>query len=126
MRDLYLLNNYRIISPEAQVLFGEACGDDTCGAFFIPSPVDKKPLKVVATIVLDSEGRPLWDHVSVSRKNRCPNWAEMCEAKRFFFMPEDCVIQYHPPQSQYVNLHETCLHLWRHYRPIEMPPMEKV
>jgi len=25
----------------------------------------------------------------------------------------DCVVQYHPPRSEYVNNHPFCLHLWR-------------
>lgn len=54
-----------------------------------------------------------WDHVSVSRKNRCPDWAEMCRVKDLFFEPEECVVQYHPPKSDYKNLHRNCLHLWR-------------
>jgi hypothetical protein len=30
-----------------------------------------------------------------------------------FWCEEDCVVQYHPPKSQYVNNHPFCLHLWR-------------
>jgi hypothetical protein len=40
----------------------------------------------------------------------------MCLIKGLFWGAEDCVIQYHPPQSEYVNNHPYCLHLWR---PIE-------
>lgn len=54
-----------------------------------------------------------WDHVSVSRRNRCPDWEEMCRVKRTFFEPEECVIQYHPPKSHYKNYHPYCLHLWK-------------
>lgn len=58
-----------------------------------------------------------WDHVSVTMKNckrnRCPTWEEMCEIKDIFFLPEETVVQYHPPKSEYVNDYETCLHLWR-------------
>jgi hypothetical protein len=59
-----------------------------------------------------------WEHVSVSRPDRCPTWEEMCVIKsRFWDSEEDCVIQYHPPKSEYVNNHPYCLHLWR---PTEM------
>jgi hypothetical protein len=65
----------------------------------------------LTAIVSDMDG---WDHVSVSlNKARCPTWAEMCEVKDIFFEPEECVIQYHPPASKYVNNHPYCLHMWR-------------
>jgi len=54
-----------------------------------------------------------WDHVSVSRRDRAPTWDEMCQVKAFFFAPEERVVQYHPKESEYVNLHPNCLHLWR-------------
>lgn len=60
-----------------------------------------------------------WEHVSVSigevgkKSKRVPNWAEMCYVKDLFWDEEDTVIQFHPAKSQYVNLHEFVLHLWR-------------
>lgn len=54
-----------------------------------------------------------WEHVSVSRRDRCPTWDEMCQVKALFWGPEACVVQYHPPASEYVNNHPHCLHLWR-------------
>lgn len=58
-----------------------------------------------------------WEHVSVSPMSRtrktCPTWEEMCEVKRMFFYPEECCVEYHPPESEYVNNHELCLHIWR-------------
>ncbi len=54
-----------------------------------------------------------WEHVSVSRRDRCPSWEEMCQIKSLFWGPDDCVVQYHPPESDYVNNHPFCLHLWR-------------
>ncbi len=64
-----------------------------------------------------------WDHVSVSLENRCPDWDEICFAKDIFFHPNECVIQYHPPKSDYVNNHPYCLHLWRpQNESVPMPP----
>lgn len=64
-----------------------------------------------------------WDHVSVSLRNRCPSWDEMCKIKDIFFGPEECVVQYHPAQSEYVNIHPYCLHLWKpQNRSIPVPP----
>jgi hypothetical protein len=54
-----------------------------------------------------------FDHVSVSLGFRCPTWEEMCMVKDLFFDYQDCVVQYHPPKSEYVNMHQFCLHLWR-------------
>ena len=56
-----------------------------------------------------------WEHVSVSvdGEKRCPTWEELCEVKALFWGAEDCVVQYHPPASQYVNRHPYTLHLWR-------------
>lgn len=72
-----------------------------------------------------------WEHVSVSPCNKkrttCPTWEEMCEIKDTFFRPEESVIEYHPAKSDYVNLCNTCLHLWR---PVDgkfpMPPVDFV
>ena len=55
-----------------------------------------------------------WEHVSVSMpSNRTPTWKEMCWIKSKFWEEEDCVVQYHPPKSEYINYHSHCLHLWR-------------
>ena len=65
-------------------------------------------------IASDGEG---WEHVSVhcisEGKDRTPTWSEMCFIKDLFWDKEDCVIQYHPAESEYVNVHKHCLHLWR-------------
>lgn len=54
-----------------------------------------------------------WDHVSVSLKNRCPTWEEMCTVKRIFFRANECCVEYHPPESRYVDIFPYCLHIWR-------------
>jgi hypothetical protein len=65
----------------------------------------------VRCVCSDGEG---WKHVSVSivDDRRPPKWDVMCAVKDAFFEPEDCVVQYHPPRSEYVNHHPGCLHLW--------------
>jgi len=62
-----------------------------------------------------------WEHVSVTVKknkkgkihelNRCPTWEEMCKVKDAFWDKEDTVVQFHPPESEYVSHHHYCLHL---------------
>jgi hypothetical protein len=37
----------------------------------------------------------------------------MSYVKDLFWKPEECVVQYHPPMSEHINLHNYCLHLWR-------------
>jgi hypothetical protein len=76
------------------------------GAFL----VNLKHGQTVFVIASDGAG---WEHVSVSRRDRCPTWDEMCQVKDMFWDTEDCVVQFHPPRSEYVNMHPNCLHLWR-------------
>ena len=65
-------------------------------------------------------GLDLWEHLSVILVNKdfvpsnvMPSWDDMCYLKDLFWDPMDCVVQYHPPHSEYVNNHKWCLHLWR-------------
>lgn len=56
-----------------------------------------------------------WEHVSVSPyKGKLPTWDDMCEIKDIFWEDEEEVIQIHPKKSEYVNIMDNCLHLWRH------------
>ena len=92
---------------DAVVAFYGSEGDETCGAFSVPSPIDRQPLVIVAS----SDGG--WDHVSVSRKNRCPNWQEMEHVARLFFRDDETAVQFHVPASDHINVHDYCLHWWR-------------
>lgn len=107
---------YRDRSPDVIALWGFA-GDGTCGAFWVPSPTDHRLMRVIAS---GGEG---WDHVSVSRANRCPNWPEMDHVKRLFFRDDETVMQLHVPSSDHISYHDYCLHLWRpHDAQIPRPP----
>ena len=44
--------------------------------------------------------------------------------KMLFWDPEDEVIQFFPPQSEYINFHKNCLHLWRPTN-VKLPWSEK-
>lgn len=106
------LNNIKI-GPKDRHLDG----DETGGVWFLRSPVDRKRLSVIASI---DHG---WDHVSVSRKERVPNWEEMEYVKRLFFRAEEIAMQLHVPPSAHINHHNFCLHLWRpQMQKIPMPP----
>jgi len=57
---------------------------------------------------------PAWEHASITLSvKRTPHWAEMCWVREQLWDAEDLVLQIHPPRSEYVNLHEYALHLWR-------------
>jgi hypothetical protein len=66
--------------------------------------------QTLRVVVSDQEG---WEHVSVSRQDRCPTWEEMCAVKDLFWDHEDTVMQLHPPKSDWVSNHSFCLHMWR-------------
>jgi len=67
-------------------------------------------------IIIASDGEG-FEHVSVhcitEGLDRTPMWAEMCFVKDLFWGEVDCVIQYHPAKSEYINMHKHTLHLWR-------------
>lgn len=111
--------------PEKHRVADGVMGSDSSfgnnGAFLIPRHGKHErhpPFKVIAS---DGEG---WEHVSVSLPDRCPHWGEMSAIKGLFWDPEDCVMQLHPPLSDYVNCHPYCLHLWRPVRQVIPRPPE--
>ena len=54
-----------------------------------------------------------WEHVSVSRPDREPTWAEMDRIKRLFWRDDEVVMQLHVSDGRKVNVHRHCLNLWR-------------
>lgn len=110
--EMYRLTRHPFLSSDSS--FGNK------GAFEIPFEKDIKAFAIAG----DGEG---WEHVSVHMikhgKTCTPSWSDMCKIKSMFWGAEDCVIQYHPPKSEYVNNHKNCLHLWRPIGvAIQMPP----
>lgn len=113
VKNFALLENFRQRNTE-KLLYGDS---DDGGVFMLRSPIDGGLLVVIAS---NGEG---WDHVSVSRSNRCPNWPEMEFIKRTFFKDDECAMQLHIPITAHINLHPHCLHLWRpHHDKIPRPP----
>lgn len=78
-------------------------GDSSNGYIVIPS----RQISIVFSSGLG------WEHVSVSRPDRCPTWDEMEWVKREFWSEEDTVMQLHVPVADHRNCHPYCLHLWR-------------
>jgi len=92
------------------------------GAFRLMPPGPEPVLLVAVSSGIDHEFE--WEHVSVSAENRCPTWDEMCWVKDLFWDKHEMAVQYHPPESQYVNCHPHTLHIWRPINmTIPMPPM---
>lgn len=113
MRDIDEIKNNK------QILIQQLGEDGGYAYAFIPG--SKKPVMIIF-----SWGGG-WDHVSVSYKNRCCTWEEMCWIKNIFFKPDECVMQYHPAEIDYINNHPYVLHLWRPQKEfIPMPPKEFV
>lgn len=91
------------------------------GLFVLRNPCGGPNLRCIAS---DGLG---WEHVSVSHPYRCPTWDEMCHVKDVFWDAEDCVVQYHPPRSDYEDFHPFVLHLWRPISAdVPRPPRELV
>ena len=91
----------------------EQLGEDG-GSGWIPGLDKKKPNRQARVVWSNGGG---WDHVSVSWQDRCPTWDEMAKVKKLFFYPEEICVEYHPPESEYVNFHPFCLHIWRYQQP---------
>lgn len=111
MRNLYSLDEFRINHPTL------GRGDGTCGFFIVKSKTDGGELACMASC---GEG---WDHLSVSRKNRCPNWNEMEQVKRLFFRDDEIAMQLHVSVSDHISVHPFCLHIWKPQEvSIPLPP----
>lgn len=110
MRDLKHLQQYLVSAGHLEV-YG------ALGAFKIPSPIDRADLRIIAS---SHDG---WDHVSVSRATRCPNWPEMSFVAQQFFADDEVAMQLHVPAGDHINNHPFCLHWWRPTdQEIPLPP----
>lgn len=52
-------------------------------------------------------------HLSISREDRLPSWEEVREARYALIPDEVTMAMLLPPQTEYVNAHEFCFHLWQ-------------
>lgn len=125
--DLKHLSQFRVREGD----YGSEDAIGNYGAFKIPLRQNTWACCIVADG--DETG---WEHVSVhvvyrnqqgKYVQRTPSWEEMANLKALFWDDQETVIQFHPPKSTYVNLHEHCLHLWRPEKiDIPLPPIETV
>lgn len=100
--------------------YGTSMSDHCNGAFIIV--VNGRTLRIMASDGTDEDAHG-WEHVSVSRANKCPTWEQMCWVKDQFWEAEEVVFQLHPKRSEYISHHPYCLHMWRHkVIPCPAPP----
>jgi hypothetical protein len=112
----------------------ETRAGDHWGCFEIPTN-DRKDRERTKFYVIAVDGQMFgWEHVSVSvhyrkgfeEKKRTPTWAEMCYIKDLFWEKDECVVQYHPKEEDYVNYHPHVLHLWKKVIGEEFPVPPKI
>jgi hypothetical protein len=53
-----------------------------------------------------------WIHISLSRKDRMPDWKDLVTARQGFLEPTAYAYLVFPPEDKYVNIHKTCLHIY--------------
>lgn len=91
-------------------------GDEQNGAFLI------RRMGLEFVVIASNQGG--WDHVSVSLRDRCPTWEEMKAIKELFFEADEWAVEFHPPATQNISVHDYCLHLWRPQgERLPVPPM---
>jgi hypothetical protein len=136
--------------PEASRItegpMSSAPGSGRYGVFLVDSPVPGWQLALICDDGTNAEVPESlgWEHVSVSARSlsgfikdkvarlirartRIPTWPEMVYVKELCWDPDDCVVQYHPPRSSYVNVHPHVLHLWRsRTQAVPLPPLDLV
>lgn len=110
MRDLFTLDPC-VERDCSQVIFDVygTVGDARNGRFHVRKRTRAGLLRFFVIASADEE----FEHVSVSLKHRLPTWEEMTWIAELFFHPEERLVQYRPPASEYVNFHANCLHWWR-------------
>jgi hypothetical protein len=90
--------------PSTWVCVGEFCGGEAYQ--------NTHGLRVILMVEKHDDGN--WRHLSVSMESNLPSWDDLHEVKRIFFGDDAFVVQIIPPESQYVNYHPYCLHLWQY------------
>lgn len=82
-------------------------------------------LTVLVSVEIHECGRR-WVHASASKKNQLPSWQDLKIVKDLFFGPERLVVQILAPKAEWVNFHETTLHLWHCIDEPQIVPMAAI
>jgi hypothetical protein len=67
-------------------------------------------VRVILSASIELDGRA-WLHLSISTRERIPNWQEIGHAKRTFLGDREAY-QVIPPKARYVNINERVLHVF--------------
>lgn len=65
------------------------------------------------SVLVEASDASGWEHVAISRTDRVVSYGELRQIKDMFWSPEDCVLQFFPPQGAFIYDDRTQLHLWR-------------
>ncbi len=125
MKDLALppFHEWRRYDAGVFERYGDA-GGSTEGAFFIPKGTKFDGYQSHCDLAVIASAGDGWDHLSISGKNRTPNWGEMMLIHRLFFRPDEVSLQYCMPKSEHISIHPYVLHLWRPWNTlIPQPPV---
>lgn len=68
-------------------------------------------LNVLVSVDTMEDGKKFL-HVSASHYDVIPSWPELKEVKRVFIGPEREAFHFIPKDSEFVNVHNYCMHLW--------------
>lgn len=73
--------------------------------------IGKNGLRVMASAATYDDGN-VWLHVSLSRKDRMPNYSDLVFVKQNFIGLDKKAVMVLPGQKYHVNMHKFCLHLF--------------
>jgi hypothetical protein len=113
------LDAARVVHPVA----GESPAGEMYGFFVFDA---KDAIAVMSSGEADNDPTVYasdWEHISVARANRIPSWDDMKRMKELFWDDDECVVQFHPPKADYVNIQPYVLHIWKPPYALELPPM---
>lgn len=66
---------------------------------------------VILSVLKYSDGKN-WAHLSVAGRVGLPSYRTICEMKEIFIGRDKKAISILAPESEHVNVHPNCLHLW--------------
>lgn len=76
-----------------------------------PSPLGVGDIYRSGDLIALASVEPQGRHLSVSAVGRYPTWDEIASIKDLIW-PDVKMSMILPPRAEYVNLHQTCLHVW--------------
>ena len=88
------------------------------GTVKLTGQAGRKTYNLIFTVEPGEDRKPYMEHASITPivGSRLAGWEEMSELKDILWKDEEQCYQIFPKKSQYVNLKEDCLHIWRNLR----------